>query len=144
MSHCMPLASASPKAWCRTDTTRTFKNLTSGPRTAAPAVLVKKFEQHSQRCLCEADNSVCDPSLPTGLTALQALGRSRPRLKNPPWLTGFEPKTFQPGVWNTNNYSTGAGFLLPDLMNPYYKALSQESTSSCRSALQPNTLGVNR
>ena len=41
---------------------------------------------------------LCCSSLPTGPIALPALGRSRPGLKNPTWLIGFKPQTFQPTV----------------------------------------------
>ena len=67
-----------------------------GPSPAAPALLVKQLEQHSQRCSHEVDEArLSDSSLPTGHIALPlgpgpialpALGRSRPGLNNPTWF----------------------------------------------------------
>ena len=61
-----------------------------GPRVQRPAVLVRKFEQHSQRRIREVDDTrLCGFSLPIEPIAHSTLGRSRPGPKSPTKMIWF-------------------------------------------------------
>ena len=74
------------------------------------------LEQHPQRCIREVDEArLCGSSLPTGPTALPALGRSRPGLKKSHDWWDSNPRPFDP---QSNMLTTQYGGQLEALFLP--------------------------